>query len=174
MTDQAEAWEKELEAVKARMAPTGVSKLEDVRNLSGIEFFQGIFAGTLPSVPMGKLMGFFPFQVEVGRMVFQGTPGPEHLNPMGSVHGGYVATLLDSALGCAVHSTLPAGRAFTTLELKVNMIRGLTSKTGPVRAEGKVIHVGRQTGIAEGRVTDSSGRLLAWGSTTCLIFDLPA
>jgi len=174
MTEEAEIWENELAAVKARMAPTGVTSLEDVRKLSGIEFFNAIFAGTLPSVPMGKLMGFFPLEVEVGRMVFQGTPGPEHLNPMGSVHGGYVATLLDSALGCAVHSTLAAGRAFTTLELKVNMIRGLSSNTGPVRAEGKVVHVGRQTGIAEGRVTDSAGRLLAWGSTTCLIFDLPA
>jgi uncharacterized protein (TIGR00369 family) len=93
---------------------------------------------------------------------------------MGSVHGGYICTLLDSAVGCAVHSTLPPGKGFTTLELKVNMVRALTPKTGPVRAEGKVIHVGRQTGISEGRLTDSSGKLLAWASTTCLIFDLPA
>jgi uncharacterized protein (TIGR00369 family) len=136
--------------------------------------FQAIFAGRLPSVPIGHLMGFSPIEVEIGRMVFQGVPGPEHLNPMGSVHGGYICTLLDSAVGCAVHSTLPPGKGFTTLELKVNMVRALTPKTGPVRAEGKVIHVGRQTGISEGRLTDSSGKLLAWASTTCLIFDLPA
>jgi uncharacterized protein (TIGR00369 family) len=173
MTENAKIWEAERAAIGARLAPTGVSRVEDVRGLSGIEFFNGILEGKFPSVPMGKLMGFAPIEVALGRIVFQGTPGPEHLNPMGGVHGGYVATLLDSALGCAVHSTLPAGRAFTTLELKVNMIRALTAKTGPVRAEGKVVHVGRQTGVAEGRVTDSDGKLLAWGSTTCLIFDLP-
>jgi uncharacterized protein (TIGR00369 family) len=173
VNETAEKWEAERRAVEARMAAPGVSEVADVRTLSGIEFFNGIASGRFPSVAMGHVMGFAPIEVEIGRIVFQGTPGVEHLNPMGSVHGGYVATLLDSALGCAVHSTLPAGRAFTTLELKVNMIRALTPRTGPVRAEGKVVHVGRQTGVAEGRVIDSAGRLLAWGSTTCLIFDLP-
>ncbi len=174
MTDLAAQWDAERALVEQRLAPAGVATLEQVKGLTGLEMFQAIFEGKLPAVGMGRLMGFVPIEVGYGRMVFQGTPGPEHLNPMGGVHGGYVATLLDSCTGCAVHSTLPAGKAFTTLELKVNMIRGLTPKTGPVRAEGKIIHVGRQTGIAEGRVIDAAGKLLAWASTTCLIFDLPA
>jgi uncharacterized protein (TIGR00369 family) len=118
-------------------------------------------------------MDFVPIEGEPGRIVFQGTPGRQHYNPIGSVHGGYFCTLLDSAVGCAVQSMLPKGMGYTTLELKVNLIRALTDKTGPVRAEGKVIQVGGRVGIAEGRIIDADGKLYAHASTTCLIFPLP-
>jgi len=103
--------------------------------------------------------------------VFTGTPQRMHYNPLGSVHGGYHATVLDSAMGCAVHSTLEAGKGYTTLELKINFVRALTDATGPIRAEAKVIHVGRQVATAEGRIVDGKGRLYSHGTTTCLIFD---
>lgn len=105
-------------------------------------------------------------------MVFQGTPGAEHCNPIGSVHGGYAATLLDSAVGCAVRSMLPQGSGYTMLELKLNYVRALTAQTGPVRAEGKVIQVGRQAATDEGRLSDSAGKLYAFATTTCLVITL--
>jgi uncharacterized protein (TIGR00369 family) len=155
------------------MAPPGVTPREVLASMSGLEFFAAISAGKLPSPAIGQLMDFAPIEIESGRIVFQGTPGPEHYNPIGSIHGGYVATLLDSCVGCAIHTMLPAGRGYTTLELKVNYIRGLTHKTGPVRAEGRVVHVGGQVGVAEGRLTDAAGRLYATATTTCLIFSFP-
>ena len=110
---------------------------------------------------------------EPGRVVFQGTPDKRHYNPLGGVHGGYFCTLLDSALGCAIHSTLPKGIGYTTLELKVNLIRSLNDEVGPVRAEGKTIHVGKRVGIAEAIITDADGKQYAHATTTCLIFPLP-
>ena len=98
--------------------------------------------------------------------------GLAHYNPSGVVHGGYAATLLDTAVGCAIHTLLPAGKGYTTLELKVNYIRAMTDKTGPVRAEAKVINLGGQVGIAEGRITDANGKLYAFATTTCLVFDI--
>ena len=121
---------------------------------------------------IGELVDFAPIEYEPGRFVFQGVPRFDHYNPLGIVHGGYAATLLDSCVGCAVHTMLPAGTGYTTLELKVNYLRAMTDRTGPVRAEGKVLSVGRQTGVAEGRLTDSAGRLLAYATTTCLVFPL--
>ena len=109
-----------------------------------------------------------------GRAVFQGTPGPAHLNPMGTIHGGWYATLLDSALGCAVHTMMPAGRGYTTAELGVNLVRAIGPKAPRVRAEGKVIHCGRQLATAEGRLYGPDGTLYAHATTTCLVFDLPA
>ena len=106
-------------------------------------------------------------------MIFQGTPTAAHFNPMGVVHGGYAATLLDTVVGCAVHTMLPAGKGYTTLELKVNMLRALSSKVPLVRAEGKVIHVGGQVATAEARLVDAAGKLYAHGTTTCLVFDFP-
>jgi uncharacterized protein (TIGR00369 family) len=129
--------------------------------------------GELPISHIGKTMDFFPVESEPGRVVFQGTPGRQHYNPLGGVHGGYFCTLLDSAVGCAVQSMLPKGIGYTTLEIKVNLIRALSDKTGPVRAEGKVIQVGRQVGTAEGRIIDASGKVYAHATTTCLIFPLP-
>jgi uncharacterized protein (TIGR00369 family) len=166
-------WQEKEAAVRAKLATPGVATLEQLKAGSGMEFLQKIWDGELPSVPIGQLMGFVPIEGEPGRIVFQGTPGPQHYNPLGSVHGGYFCTLLDSAVGCAVQSMLPKGAGYTTLELKVNLIRALTDKTGPVRAEGKVIQVGGRVGIAEGRITDADGKLYAHATTTCLIFPLP-
>jgi uncharacterized protein (TIGR00369 family) len=165
-----EQWVNDERAMRARLAPVGVATREQLRERAGIDFLQAIGRGEVPPPPIGELLGFLPIECEPGRVVFQGTPGPQHYNPLGGVHGGYAATLLDSCVGCAVHSMLPAGKGYTTLELKVNFIRALTSNVGPVRAEGKVVSLGGQVGIAEGRLTDSSGRLYAFATTTCLVF----
>jgi uncharacterized protein (TIGR00369 family) len=139
-------------------------------HLSGLEIWQGIASGDLPRPPIGALMDFGLPVVEEGRIVFASDAAPWMLNPIGSVHGGAIATMLDSAVGCAVHTTLPAGVGYTTLELKVNYIRGVRVDDGELLAEGTVIHRGGTTAIAEGRLTaGSDGRLLAFATTTCLI-----
>lgn len=148
----------------------GVLDATTLTSMAGVDFLRGWIEGRYPAPPIGKLMNGGLVEAEVGRAVFEGSPGADHYNPIGSVHGGYAATLLDSCMGCAVHSVLKAGHAYTTLEIKVNYTRGMTDRTGVVRAEGKVISVGKHIGLAEGRLTDSQGRLLAWGSTTCMIF----
>lgn len=136
----------------------------------GIAVFDAMFAGRLPGAPIARTLDFLPVRIEPGLAVFQGEPLQRHYNPLGSVHGGWFATLLDSALGCAVHSQLPAGRAYTTLELKINLVRALTTDVPRVRAEGRVIHLGGQTATAESRLTGPDGRLYAHGTTTCLVF----
>ena len=163
-------WRDEEATVRNTLAPSGIIDREKTKAMSGLEIFAAIRRGELPTPPIGRLLGFVAVEFEKGRFVFQGTPGLEHYNPLGVVHGGYAATLLDSCVGCAIQTMLPAGKGYTTLELKVNDIRAMTDKTGPVRAEGKVISVGNQAGVAEGRLTDSSGKLLAFATTTCLIF----
>ena len=140
------------------------------KGLSGIEYLRLIVAGELPPPPIGLLMNFRVAEIEEGRAVFSVTPAEYHYNPIGVVHGGVAATLLDSAMGYAVHSTLAAGVAYTTLEIKVNYLRPLTVETGPVRCEAKVIHVGGRTATAEGRIEDARGKLYAHGTTTCIIF----
>jgi uncharacterized protein (TIGR00369 family) len=154
-------------------ADTGVVPVDVVRPLSGFEFIQGLSEGRFPRPPIANLMDFQIVEVEPGRAVFAATPGEQHYNPLGSVHRGYTSTLLDSCMGCAVHTRLGPGQGFTSLELKVNFVRRVSADTGPVRAEGKVIHFGGQIATAEGRLTDEGGRLLAHGTTTCLIFRLP-
>lgn len=139
------------------------------RGMSGFEFLQKIVAGELPGPPIASLMDFQIVELAEGRAVFAVDPAEYHYNPIGVVHGGLAATLLDSAMGCAVHSMLPAGTGYTTLELKVNFIRAMTAETGRVRAEGKLIHLGSRTATAEGRVIDDSGKLYAHATTTCLI-----
>lgn len=139
------------------------------RRLSGFEFLQKIVSGDLPRPPLAALMNFQIVELEEGRAVFAVDPAEYHYNPIGVVHGGLAATLLDSAMGCAVHSMLPVGTGYTTLELKVNFIRAMTAETGRVRAEGKLIHLGNRTATAEGRVVDESGKLYAHATTTCLI-----
>jgi uncharacterized protein (TIGR00369 family) len=166
-------WQAEEATVRARLAAPGVATLQDLKASSGIEFLQQIFNGELPSPPIGETLGFVPIAAEPGRVVFQGTPDRRHYNPLDGVHGGYFCTLLDSALGCAIHSMLPKGIGYTTLELKVNLIRSLSDKIGPVRAEGKAIHVGTRIGIAEATIIDADGKLYAHATTTCLIFPLP-
>ena len=148
----------------------GVVDAATLASMAGVDFLRGWIEGRYPAPPIGKFMNGGLVEAEVGRVVFEGTPGADHYNPIGSIHGGYAATLLDSCMGCAVHSVLKAGQAYTTLEIKVNYARGMTDRTGLVRAEGKVINAGSRVGLAEGRLTDSQGRLLAWGSTTCMIF----
>ena len=138
--------------------------------LSGLEFLEAIGRGDLPPAPMATLLGIEPVEVGPGRAVFAGIPGEEHYNPMGAVHGGYAATILDTVMGCAVHTTLSAGSSYTTLELSVNLVRAITAETGPVRAEGLILHGGRRMATAEGRlIAERTGKLLAHGTTTCII-----
>jgi uncharacterized protein (TIGR00369 family) len=164
------SWEKEERSVRARLMAPGVATQEQVRGMSGMEMFQAIFAGELPPPPIGETLDFVPIHMAPGIAVFQGRPQLRHYNPLGTVHGGWFATLLDSAVGCAVHTTLPAGRGYTTLELKVNMVRALTKEVPFVRAEGKVIHAGKQVATAEGRIVGPDGKLYAHATTTCLVF----
>jgi uncharacterized protein (TIGR00369 family) len=147
---------------------------EQARGRTGLETLQAIFAGELPRPPIGDTLDFVPIHMERGVAVFQGKPQLKHYNPLGSVHGGWFATLLDSALGCAVHSALPAGKGYTTLELKVNIVRALTDAVPLVRAEGKLVYLGRQVATAEARLVGADGKLYAHGTTTCLVFELPS
>ena len=168
----ADLWREQEAAIRANWGEPGVISREMMKTMSGMEVFAAIRDGKLPTPPIGRLLDFIAVEFEPGRMVFQGTPRMDHYNPLGIVHGGYAATLLDSCVGCAVHTMLPAGKGYTTLELKVNYIRPMTDKTGPVRAEGRTISVGNQTAVAEGRLTDSAGKLLAFATTTCLVFPI--
>jgi uncharacterized protein (TIGR00369 family) len=137
--------------------------------LSGMEYVRAIFAGELPAPPITHLMGFRGVSAEPGHAIFEMTPGTQHYNPIGSVHGGIALTLLDSAMGCAVHTLLEAGVSYATLEVKTNFVRPITADTGTIRCEGTVLHSGSRVATAEGRVTDTDGKLLAHGTTTCLI-----
>ena len=139
------------------------------RELTGIEYVRAIFSGELPEPPIALLMGFRAVEAEPGRALFEMEPGPQHYNPIGSVHGGIALTLLDSAMGCAVHTLLGSGEAYTTLEVKTNFVRPIRTETGLIRCEGTVVHRGSRIVTAEGKLTDSSGKLLAHGTTTCLI-----
>ena len=139
--------------------------------MSGLEYLQAMARGDLPPAPIASLFGMQPVEVEDGRVAFEATPGREHYNPIGSVHGGFAATLLDSAMGCAVQTTLPAGAGYTTLELSVNYVRAITEDTGRVLAEGTITHAGRRMATAEARLTsEADGKLLAHAKTTCLVF----
>ena len=150
----------------------GVVSIEQARTMDGMTLFGEIMAGRLPAPPMAKALGFWIEEVELGRVVFGYQPLFEHYNPLGSVHGGVAATLLDSVMGCCIHTTLKAGIGYTTVEIKVNYVRAMTDKTGPVKAEGKVINVGARIGTSEGKLYDGAGKLLAHGTTTCLIFPI--
>jgi uncharacterized protein (TIGR00369 family) len=138
-------------------------------DLSGIDYLRAIIRGDLPAPPISRLLDFNLVEVGDGLAVFECTPGEQHYNPIGVVHGGLSATLLDSAMGCAVQTVLPPRVSYTTLELKVNFIRALTLTTGRVRARGTLVHGGRSTATAEGRLEDAGGKLLAHATTTCLI-----
>jgi uncharacterized protein (TIGR00369 family) len=139
-------------------------------SMSGLEFWKAVFDETLPPPPIAATLNFTGEEVEEGRIVFVGEAGEYVYNPIGVVHGGFALTLLDSAMGCAVHTTLAAGEAYTSLETSVNFVRPITSETGPVRCEGKVIHRGGRIATAEGRLTSQkTGKLLAHGTTTCLV-----
>jgi uncharacterized protein (TIGR00369 family) len=153
----------------------GVTPTAVMASMPGIDFIRAIFAGKLPSPPIMELMGLDHAEApEPGLVVMLSTPTFRHYNPIGSVHGGYAATMLDSVMGLAVHSMLPAGHGYTTLEFKVSFIRGMTKDTAQVRSEGRILNVGRRAASAEARITDAKGRLLAHATTTCLIFELPS
>jgi uncharacterized protein (TIGR00369 family) len=151
----------------------GLVPPETAATMSGLELLRGMIAGRFPGPPILELIGFTLAEVDEGRAVFEGVPQFKHYNPLGVVHGGYAATLLDSCMGCSVHTTLPKGIGYTTLEFKVSLTRALTADTGLVRAEGKTITSGRRVATAEGRLVDAHGRLLAHATTTCLVFELP-
>lgn len=138
--------------------------------MSGLEFVQGLVDGTLPLNTIARTLGYDVIEAAEGRVVVAAEPSDAHLNPAGTVHGGFAATLLDSCMGLAVQSTLEKDMSQTTLEFKISLLRPITPETGAIRAEGVVLSRGRRIGTAEGRLTDSEGRLLAHGTTTCLIF----
>jgi uncharacterized protein (TIGR00369 family) len=150
----------------------GVVPIEQARTMDGLTLFRGLLEGRFPAPPIGRALGFRVSEVELGRVAFSYTPVFEHYNPLGTVHGGIAATLLDSVMGCCIHTALKAGIGYTTVEIKVNYVRAMTDRTGPVTAEGKVINVGSRIGTSEGRLYDATGKLLAHGTTTCLIFPI--
>ena len=143
---------------------------KQMMSMSGLDYLRGILAGDFPAAPISATLNFGPTELDQGRAVFEGTPERYTYNPLGTVHGGWAATILDSAMGCAVHTTLPVGVGYTTLELKLNYVRAVPADAGELRAEGTVIHAGGTVATAEGRLTAASdGRLLAHATTTCLI-----
>ncbi len=148
----------------------GTVSLEQQKAMSGLEFVKGLASGMLPLNTFARTLGYDVVEAEDGRVAITVDPTAAHLNPWGTVHGGLTATLLDSCMGLAIQSMLEKGVGSTTLEFKISLVRAITPETGPIRAEGKVLSCGRRVGTAEGRVTDAKGRLLAHGTTTCLIF----
>jgi len=151
----------------------GVTPLQVMAQMTGLDFVRAIFDGKLPAPPIMQTVEPFDSTAEPGVVAFHSIPGFRHYNPIGSVHGGYAAILLDSAMGLAVQSMLPAGTGYTTLEFKISFIRGMTKDTGPIRTEGRTLNVGRRAATAEARITDAKGRLLAHATTTCLVFEIP-
>jgi len=156
-----------------RKVEYGVTPTDVMASMTGIDFLRAMFAGNLPAPPIMQNIEPFDHSAEPGVVSFSSVPGFRHYNPIGSVHGSYAAALLDSAMGLAVHSMLPAGTGYTTLEFKISFIRGMTEDTGPVRTEGRTFNVGRRAATAEARITDAKGRLLAHATTTCLVFEFP-
>jgi uncharacterized protein (TIGR00369 family) len=142
-------------------------------SMPGLDFVRKIFNGELPEPPIMENVAPFDCTADLGHVVLHSIPGFRHYNPIGSVHGGYAAILLDSAMGLAVHSALPPGSGYTTLEFKISFIRGMSKDSGTVRTEGKTLNVGRRAATAEARITDDKGRLLAHATTTCLVFEIP-
>jgi uncharacterized protein (TIGR00369 family) len=166
------AWRRQQHDVEQRaQREPGLARPEQLLGRNGIEIFQAMLAGELPPPPITHTLGFALVEAEHGRAVFQGAPLLAYYNPLGSVHGGWIATLLDSAVACAIHTTLAAGKGYTTLELKVNYVRALTDKVPLVRAAGQVIHSGQRTGTAEGRLLGPDGTLYAHATTTCLVLE---
>lgn len=148
----------------------GIVSPEQQKQMSGLEFVQGLADGTLPLNTMAQTLGYDVSEAVKGRVVVTATPDTTHLNPAGTVHGGIAATMLDTCMGLAIHSTLEKGLGSTTLEFKISLLRPITPDTGLIKAEGLVLSCGRRIGTAEGRLTDQTGRLLAHGTTTCLIY----
>src|SRR3990167_4638345 len=175
--DMLETWLAEEQEVLRRLDAgpgPGVARPDQVAGMSGMDMMQAMLRGDIPYAAIAKTLDFLVIDVGDGSATFQGTPGPQHLNPMGTVHGGWFATLLDSALGCAVHTRMPAGRGYTTAELSVNIVRALTPKVPRVRAIGRVINCGRQLATADAQLIGPDGTLYAHATTTCLVFEMPS
>jgi uncharacterized protein (TIGR00369 family) len=166
-----ERWQAEEAAARQRALPVGVSTPQQMAGMDGLQMMQALIDGRLPPPPITQTLHYLLVKVGYGTAVFQGRPAFDLYNPMGTVHGGWYATLLDSAVGCAVHTTLPAGKGYTTLELKLNLVRALTDRVPLVRAEGRVVHGGKQVVTAESRLVGHDGKLYAHATTTCLVFD---
>ncbi len=150
----------------------GVTPLDEAKRISGLELIQGLISGKYPAPPIMRALDYTLDSAEFGVAVFSGDGKFDHYNPLGTVHGGWIATLLDSCMGCAMHTTLKAGQGYTSLEFKVNFVRPVLDTTGRLRAEGRVIHTGSRTGTAEGKLIDANGKLYAHATTTCLIFPI--
>ena len=176
--DNLAQWVEQEARVRKKMldggGKAGLSRPEQVAGKTGLEVMHAMLAGELPYPHIADTLDFSLVEVGLGTATFQGTPQLKHYNPLGSVHGGWYATLLDSALGCAIHTMMPAGRAYTTAELSVNIVRAASTKSGPLRAIGKVIHCGRQLATAEARIVGADDKLYAHATTTCLVFEAPA
>jgi uncharacterized protein (TIGR00369 family) len=171
-----ETWIEDERIVRARLdagAGPGVATREQIAGKTGLEVMQGLLSGELPYASIAKTLNFVLVDVSEGQAIFQGTPGLDHMNPLGTVHGGWFATLLDSALGCAVHTMMPPGRGYTTADLSVKLVKALTPKVQRVRAIGQVVHCGRQLATAEARLVGPDGTLYAHASTACLVFEMP-
>lgn len=150
----------------------GSIPLADLARYTGLQLLERVVAGEYPAPSIAARMNFALVEIEAGRAVFRGLPGERHLNPLGGVHGGWAATVMDSALGCCIHAMLGIGEAFSTAEMKINYTRPITPQTGVVTCEGKVVHKGRTLAVSEARLTDGAGRLLAFGTETCSIFPM--
>ncbi|MBL6599049.1 MAG: PaaI family thioesterase [Alphaproteobacteria bacterium] len=146
---------------------------ETLRSISGLDLFRRIMSGEEPNAPFLNLIGARIAEVSEGRVVYKSMPGPQHYNPMGVAHGGYASTLLDSAMGCAIHTVCKPGTGNLTLELKVNLVRAITADVGELTAEGSIIHQGRRIATADGRIVDADGKLYAHANTTCMIVPIP-
>lgn len=171
---QLDSWLAEEETIKAQMSQgpgAGLATPSQIQGMSGIEVLQATLRGELPSALMAQTLDFMLIHVSEGCAIFQGAPSKKHLNPMGTVHGGWFATLLDSALGCAVWTQIPNGKIYTTAELSINLVRALTPQVPRVRAIGQVIHAGRTMATAEAKLIGADGTLYAHASTTCLVLD---
>ncbi len=176
-TNLLETWLQQEQEVRQRLdagAGPGVARPDQVVGKTGLEVMQGLLSGELPYASIAKTLNFVLIEVSPGQAIFQGAPGLDHMNPLGTVHGGWFATLLDSALGCAVHTMMPPGRAYTTAELSVKMVKAIMPKVQRVRAIGQVVHCGRQLATAEARLVGPDGTLYAHASSACLVFDIPS
>lgn len=164
----------EVELFPGYRSPKGVGTVPrgDLALYTGLELLQRIIDGHYPAPPIGLQLNYGITEVSEGRAVFRGLPDAKHLNPLGTVHGGWAATILDSALACAVQTTLAKGEAYTTAEFKVNLTRPITERTGEVVCEGRVVHRGRTLAVSEATLKDAEGKLLAFGTETCSIFPL--
>jgi len=164
-------WQAADEQMRTRMKNIGLGTPEQFAGKTGMQIFEAMLAGDIPVPPISRTLDFILVEAQPGRVQFQGKPQFAHYNPLGTVHGGWIATLLDSALACAVHTLLPEGKTYTTLELKVNYVKAVTERVPLVRAVGEIIHSGGRIGTAQGKLVGPDGTLFAHATTTCIILD---